>query len=106
MSEWNTTELAENGEKLEQARQTEARIREEFEQGADDLHPCDQHYFERGLNEVLEMDGTMQHAWLDGVEAARVSYAENRDTELESMRHLLRDWLAPTNANPNGELGT
>ena len=44
----------------------------------------------------------MQHAWLDGVEAARVSYAENRDIELESMRHLLRDWLVPAKANPIG----
>ena len=50
----------------------------------------------------------MQHAWLDGVEVARVSYAENCDIELESMQHhdLLQDWLWPANATPSDKLGS
>lgn len=86
-------ELATNGKKREVAQQMEQVIRDQFAAGNNELHPCDHHYLERGIDAVLSMDGIQQQAWIDGVEAARISYSENRDADIESMRQSLRHWL-------------
>ena len=78
---------------LPQMHHLEDEIHRAFEEGTDSLHPCNHHYFEQGLEDVLDLDYVSQQAWLSGVEAAHVSFDENRNDQLEAMRGFLRNWL-------------
>ena len=62
--EWSTKNL---NPKQQLKERLQEEIEEEYEQGTDDLLPCDHHWLEKPLADMLQLNTATQQQWLSSV---------------------------------------